>query len=175
MAGKLGANFVPFVRDFGPFAIAMCFRKNGISGWTAMRLTEKHHTNKSSSTSCIDENLKARYDRESFLVGEQDDTQKTPSLQKNNTEDSLIDDNDSAIRDNIIKFNESLPVLTDQHKDQTGDAISNEIPPKEMAEMEQDTCAESSEKNRIKELEAENSLLKQMYAELALEVSRKKE
>lgn len=31
----LGGNFVYFVRDFVPFAIAMCFKKNGISGWNA--------------------------------------------------------------------------------------------------------------------------------------------
>ena len=139
-----------------------------------MRLTEKHHTKKSSSTSCIDENIKVRKDQESFLVGEKDDSPKTPSLQKNNTEEPLID-NGSATREKTIMSNESLPVLTDQHKDRIVETTSKELLPKEMTETEQDTCAESSEKNRIKELEAENSLLKQMYAELALEVSRKKE
>jgi hypothetical protein len=36
-----GTNLVHFFRDFGLFAIAMCFKKNGMSGWESMFATEK--------------------------------------------------------------------------------------------------------------------------------------
>lgn len=36
IAYQLGGTFMYLVRDFFPFAIAMCFRKNGISGWKSM-------------------------------------------------------------------------------------------------------------------------------------------
>lgn len=36
IAYQLGGTFVYLVRDFFPFAIAMCFKKNGISGWKSM-------------------------------------------------------------------------------------------------------------------------------------------
>lgn len=32
----LGGNMAIFIRDFGLFAIAMCFRKKGVSGWKSM-------------------------------------------------------------------------------------------------------------------------------------------
>lgn len=32
----VGSNIATLLRDFGPFAIAMCFKKDGISGWKAM-------------------------------------------------------------------------------------------------------------------------------------------
>ena len=37
---QLGGKVVFFVRDFGLFAIAMCFRKNGISGWKSMLFSD---------------------------------------------------------------------------------------------------------------------------------------
>lgn len=37
----LGGNIVHLVRDFGLFAIAMCFKKNGVSGWKMMFLSEE--------------------------------------------------------------------------------------------------------------------------------------
>lgn len=33
---QLGGNFVYLIRDFAWFAIAMCFKKNGVSGWKSM-------------------------------------------------------------------------------------------------------------------------------------------
>ena len=38
----LGGNMVVFLRDIGLFAIAMCFRNNGISGWTAFFASDKY-------------------------------------------------------------------------------------------------------------------------------------
>ncbi len=38
----LGQKTAIFIRDFCPFAIAMCFRKNGISGWKSMLASEKY-------------------------------------------------------------------------------------------------------------------------------------
>ncbi len=35
-AYALGGNMVYFIRDFGIFAIAMCFKKDGVSGWKSM-------------------------------------------------------------------------------------------------------------------------------------------
>lgn len=36
MAYYIGMKLPYFIRDFGLFAIAMCFKKNGISGWKSM-------------------------------------------------------------------------------------------------------------------------------------------
>lgn len=36
----LGGNLVHLFRDFGLFAIAMCFKKKGVSGWKSMLLSE---------------------------------------------------------------------------------------------------------------------------------------
>ena len=41
VASLLGAQSAPFLRDFGPFAIAMFFKKNGISGWDSMLASEE--------------------------------------------------------------------------------------------------------------------------------------
>lgn len=38
----LGANIAVFIREMGLFLIAMCFRKNGISGWVALLASEKY-------------------------------------------------------------------------------------------------------------------------------------
>lgn len=38
---QLGGNFVYLIRDFAWFAIAMCFKKNGVSGWKAMLASEE--------------------------------------------------------------------------------------------------------------------------------------
>ena len=38
----LGGKIAIFIRDFGMFAIAMCFRKNGISGWISMLASEEY-------------------------------------------------------------------------------------------------------------------------------------
>lgn len=46
----LGGNAVLFLRDFGLFAIAMCFKKNGISGWKSFfSSVEKESDTKSAS------------------------------------------------------------------------------------------------------------------------------
>lgn len=39
---QLGGKMAFFLRDFGLFAIAMCFKKNGVSGWKAFYAKEKH-------------------------------------------------------------------------------------------------------------------------------------
>lgn len=41
-AYMLGGKMVYFIRDFGLFAIAMCFKKNGISGWRSMLASEEY-------------------------------------------------------------------------------------------------------------------------------------
>ena len=38
LGGKIGT----LIRDVGPFAIAMCFKKNGISGWKSMLASEEY-------------------------------------------------------------------------------------------------------------------------------------
>lgn len=38
---QLGGNMVHFFRDFGLFAIAMCFKKNGVSGWKSILLPKE--------------------------------------------------------------------------------------------------------------------------------------
>ena len=38
----LGGKMALFLRDFGLFAIAMCFRKNGISGWISMLASDEY-------------------------------------------------------------------------------------------------------------------------------------
>lgn len=45
---QLGGNFVYLIRDFAWFAIAMCFKKNGISGWKSM-LSNSIHTEEQST------------------------------------------------------------------------------------------------------------------------------
>lgn len=42
IAGQLGGKTALLTRDFGLFAIAMCFRKNGISGWKSMLASEEY-------------------------------------------------------------------------------------------------------------------------------------
>ena len=39
----LGGNLVLLFRDFGLFAIAMCFKKNGVSGWRSMLASSKQN------------------------------------------------------------------------------------------------------------------------------------
>lgn len=39
---SLGSNFADLIIDFGLFAILMCFRKNGISGWVSMLASEDY-------------------------------------------------------------------------------------------------------------------------------------
>ncbi len=41
-ASYLGAKTATLLRDIGPFAIAMCFKKNGISGWKSMLASEEY-------------------------------------------------------------------------------------------------------------------------------------
>lgn len=41
-AYMLGGKTVLFLRDFGLFAIAMCFKKNGISGWKSMLASDEY-------------------------------------------------------------------------------------------------------------------------------------
>ena len=41
-AYMLGGKMGYFIRDFGLFAIAMCFKKNGISGWKSMLASEDY-------------------------------------------------------------------------------------------------------------------------------------
>ena len=47
---QLGGKMVYFFRDFGLFAIAMCFKKNGVSGWKSM-LGEIKSSNDETATS----------------------------------------------------------------------------------------------------------------------------
>ena len=54
IAGQLGGKTALLIRDFGLFAIAMCFKKNGISGWKSMLASEEYviaHTRESETTS----------------------------------------------------------------------------------------------------------------------------
>lgn len=51
---QLGSKTVLFLRDFGLFAIAMCFRKGGASGWKSMLASQRYldaHMNVSESDS----------------------------------------------------------------------------------------------------------------------------
>lgn len=42
VAGQLGGKTALLLRDFGLFAIAMCFRKDGIAGWKSMLASEEY-------------------------------------------------------------------------------------------------------------------------------------
>ena len=42
LAYNIGLNLPYFIRDFGLFAIAMCFKKNGVSGWRSMLASKEY-------------------------------------------------------------------------------------------------------------------------------------
>ncbi len=158
------------LRDFGPFLISMFFRKDGVTGWAALFSNEGQRT-----PSCIDENLKARNER---------DFDSEPSVNEEQIPSAMNVEEPSVATELVSKETviepDSPPVIPDREEESIdAESAPNIIPPKETNEtpsqQEQQVLDESPEKDRLAELEAENALLKQMYADLALQLSRKKE
>ena len=170
MAGHLGANSALFFRDFGPFAIAMFFRKNGISGWDAMLSTDNHSANKPSRSSCIEENTRVRNARDILFDGPSAVSKESLSSRDIKPEKKI-----TVSEEEVMKSNESPSISTAPSETPIAAVTPNGRSSMETVETEQSNLAEISEKNRISELEKENTLLKQMYAELALRMSRKNE
>lgn len=56
----LGINLVHLFQDFGFFAIAMCFKKEGVSGWELMLLSEIQDTTSTMKTSIGDSTLEQK-------------------------------------------------------------------------------------------------------------------
>ena len=158
------------LRDFGPFLIAMFFRKDGVTGWASLFSTEGQ-----SNPSCIEENLKARNKRE---FDSEPSVNEEPIPSAMNVEEPSVA-TELASKETIIEP-EGPPVIPDSEEESIdAESASIIIPPKETNETpsqpEQHVLDELPEKDRLAELEAENALLKQMYADLALQLSRKKE
>ncbi len=172
-AKDFGDKIAVILRDFGPFLIAMFFRKDGATGWSSLLTVEE-----GDKPSCIEENLKARnaleFDSEPSNNIEPDSPAiivEEPSIKNEliSKEVSMEPENSPVIPPAPM----DEPVSVEESKsDVTPSKDSEETP---LHSEQQQTIAESPEKDRVAELEAENALLKQMYADLALKLSRKKE
>lgn len=166
MEKELGDKIAVTLRDFGPFIMTMFFRKNGKTGWAAILSSEDIN-----ETSCIEENLKARrardFDRESAV----DDASIPPTT---NVDEPPIANEQVSNEINIVP--EDSPVISVV---QNEEPVSELAPPfsadKDSLQTAEHALADMPEKDRIAKLEEENALLKQMYADLALRLSRKKE
>lgn len=73
----LGGKTADLFRDFAPFAIAMCFKKNGISGWKSMLASEEYVIAHTIMKERIDEPIDEQTVDESSPNG-QDDEQHKP-------------------------------------------------------------------------------------------------
>ncbi|WP_028907019.1 tetratricopeptide repeat protein [Xylanibacter ruminicola] len=86
-------NLIFFIRDFGIFAIAMCFKKNGVSGWYSM-LSSKHtlKTQEFKEVENTEEDIVSSTKATSNLVAESSATIEAPfvdDLKKNNKNENL--------------------------------------------------------------------------------------
>lgn len=114
-AYMLGGKMVYFIRDFGLFAIAMCFKKNGISGWKSMLASEEYvarHTIVSSndggdsvSTDNADEDSfdsdEAKFSS-AFLPASESTSASGRALEENKESET--------IRENVVESRITIPV-----------------------------------------------------------------
>ena len=212
-AGQLGARFAITFRDFGLFAIAMCFKKNGVTGWASMLASEEHlSASLQSAEMSIDKNdepstttnngvndeeigassedMKA--DATSIIEGIGNHT-KMPEVNVFDAHDNESgagidmpstpnDDRDeSNKRPSVVEFDD-IPLSQMESVDihQEAASVKDYETPQAMPSegnhiLTSDFRDESLDKKRIAELEDENARLKQMYAELALQLNRKKQ
>lgn len=84
----LGENCVHLVRDFGLFAIAMCFKKNGISGWKSIFTSEKGLETIVEESHEESENQSVNEDKQSVVVEEDENP-----IVEEYSEDSTIEEN----------------------------------------------------------------------------------
>lgn len=126
---QLGGNMVHFFRDFGLFAIAMCFKKNGVSGWRAMLASEIQDAN-----STTEDSIGESVVEQNCIENTPDDMGETPnSIQEEEvlTQNTTKDDEADTIE-------EQSPIITIP-------AVENK---KEIGTVE--TKKENSPKRRIK-------------------------
>lgn len=90
---QLGGNMVHFFRDFGLFAIAMCFKKNGVSGWRLMLASEIQDAN-----STTEDSIGESVVEQNCIENTPDDMGETPNsiqeeevLTQNTTKDDEAD------------------------------------------------------------------------------------
>lgn len=98
----LGGNLVHLFRDFVLFAIAMCFKKNGVSGWKSMLSSEIQHES-STIVDCNSEPvIKQDYIETNFTEAKEvsDSMQEQKELSQNTTEEN--DTEVSEVQSNII-------------------------------------------------------------------------
>ena len=77
VAGQLGGKTALLIRDFGLFAIAMCFKKNGISGWKSMLASEEYVIAHTKVTESVDEPIDRQTIKE-YSHNTQDEEQFVP-------------------------------------------------------------------------------------------------
>lgn len=93
---QLGGNMVHFFRDFGLFAIAMCFKKNGVSGWKSILASDKS-SEEIVEESHEDSEIRTGNEEKQGVVAEED---KNPIVDEN-TEDCIMEENAQTEKDKI--------------------------------------------------------------------------
>lgn len=100
---QLGANMVHFFRDFGLFAIAMCFKKNGVSGWRAMLSSKIKDIISTTEDSNIESVIK-----QDCIENTSDDTKETSDRIQ---EEEVLTQNTTR-NDEVDAIEEQSPVIT---------------------------------------------------------------
>lgn len=91
---QLGGNMVHFFRDFGLFAIAMCFKKNGVSGWKSILASDKS-SEEIDEESHEESEIRTGNEEKQGGVAEED---KNPIVDEN-TEDCIMEENAQIEKD----------------------------------------------------------------------------
>ena len=100
---QLGGNMVHFFRDFGLFAIAMCFKKNGVSGWRAMLSSKIKDIISTTEDSNIESVIK-----QDCIENTSDDTKETSDRIQ---EEEVLTQNTTR-NDEVDAIEEQSPVIT---------------------------------------------------------------
>ena len=102
----LGGNIVHLIRDFGLFAIAMCFKKNGVSGWKSILISEEIKETIVEESQEESEALSIDEDKQDEIVEENDEILIVDGKTE---EDCTIEENTQIEKESIQECSSNSP------------------------------------------------------------------
>ena len=112
----LGGKSVYFLRDFGLFAIAMCFKKNGISGWKSMLASKDYVIAHTKTNESADGSAEEQVSSQAFLPKE--DTEHHTSM--------ASDAAQVIATSEPIQLEKIEPITSDQEKPAVDESVVKE-------------------------------------------------
>ncbi len=139
VAGQLGGKTAFLIRDFCLFAIAMCFKKNGISGWKSMLASEEYVIAHTTVAESVDEPIDEQTGKESSH-NTQDEEQYMPKEESDILQPATVEnvqDQGAGIASHVVEKPQvaELPVSEERVEDDKKTSIRDRAPLSKLAKI----------------------------------------